>query len=47
VVFVSIQTPSIPNIEVATHAMMKNLASAADVTSTFISADPCIACAER
>ncbi len=47
VVFVSIQTPSIPNIEVATHAMMKNLTSAADVTSTFISADPCIACAER
>ncbi|MCK9314151.1 MAG: nickel-dependent hydrogenase large subunit [Methanocorpusculum sp.] len=47
VVFVSIQTPSIPNIEVASHAMMKNLASVADVTSTFISADPCIACAER
>lgn len=47
VVSVSIQTPSIPNIEVATHAMMKDLASAADVTSTFISADPCIACAER
>jgi len=47
VVYVSIQTPSIPNIEVASHAMMKNLASVADVTSTFISADPCIACAER
>lgn len=47
VVRVSIMTPSIPNIEVASHAMMKNLASAADVTSVFISADPCIACAER
>jgi energy-converting hydrogenase A subunit O len=47
VVVVSIQTPSIMNVEVGSHAMMKNLASTADVTSTFISADPCIACAER
>lgn len=47
VISVAIQTPSIMNVEVGTHAMMKNLASAADVTSTFISADPCIACAER
>lgn len=47
VVKVSIMTPSIPNIEVASHALMKNLSSAADVTSVFISADPCIACAER
>lgn len=47
VVRVAIQTPSIPNVEVASHAMMKNLASAADVTSVFISSDPCIACAER
>ncbi|MDO5844555.1 MAG: nickel-dependent hydrogenase large subunit [Methanocorpusculum sp.] len=47
VVRVAIQTPSIPNVEVASHAMMKNLTSAADVTSVFISSDPCIACAER
>ncbi|HJK79004.1 MAG TPA: nickel-dependent hydrogenase large subunit [Methanocorpusculum sp.] len=47
VISVAIQTPSIMNVEVGSHAMMKNLASAADVTSTFISADPCIACAER
>ena len=47
VISVAIQTPSIMNVEVGAHAMMKNLASAADVTSTFISADPCIACAER
>ncbi|MDR0981390.1 MAG: nickel-dependent hydrogenase large subunit [Methanocalculaceae archaeon] len=47
VISVAIQTPSIMNVEVGSHAMMKNLASAADVTSTFISTDPCIACAER
>ena len=47
VISVAIQTPSIMNVEVGSHAMMKNLASAADVTSTFISAEPCIAWAER
>jgi energy-converting hydrogenase A subunit O len=47
VISVAIQTPSIMNVEVASHIMMKDLASAADVTSVFISADPCIACAER
>lgn len=47
VISVAIQTPSLMNVEVAAHAMMKDLKSAADVTSTFISADPCIACAER
>jgi energy-converting hydrogenase A subunit O len=47
VLSVAIQTPSVMNVEVAAHAMMKNLSSAADVTSVFISADPCIACAER
>ncbi len=47
VISVAIQTPSIMNVETAAHVMMKDLASAADVTSVFISADPCIACAER
>jgi energy-converting hydrogenase A subunit O len=47
VMTISIQTPSIMNVEVGSHAMMKNLSSIADVTSTFISTDPCIACAER
>lgn len=47
VISVAIQTPSIMNVETASHIMMKDLASAADVTSVFISADPCIACAER
>lgn len=47
VISVAIQTPSIMNVEVGAHAMMKNLTSVADVTATFISADPCIACAER
>ncbi|MDO5845305.1 MAG: hypothetical protein Q4Q04_00110, partial [Methanocorpusculum sp.] len=47
VVSVAIQTPSIMNVETASHVLMKNLASIADVTSVFISADPCIACAER
>ncbi|MHC1626020.1 MAG: hydrogenase large subunit [Methanoculleaceae archaeon] len=44
---IAIRTPSIPNIEACTHSMMKNVASLADVTSTFISIDPCIACNER
>ncbi|MDR3101778.1 MAG: nickel-dependent hydrogenase large subunit [Methanocalculaceae archaeon] len=47
VISVAIQTPSIMNVEVGSHAMMRNLASIADVTATFISTDPCIACAER
>ncbi|MGC9434760.1 MAG: nickel-dependent hydrogenase large subunit [Methanomicrobiales archaeon] len=47
VVDIAIRTPSIANIEACTHFMMKQVASLADVTSTFISADPCIACNER
>lgn len=44
---IAIQTPSIMNIEACAHHMLKNVDSAADVTSTFISSDPCIACNER
>ena len=44
---VSIQTPSIMNIEACCHYMLKGVASLADVSSTFVSADPCIACTER
>jgi energy-converting hydrogenase A subunit O len=44
---VSIQTPSIMNIEACSHYMLKGVASLADVPSTFVSADPCIACTER
>ncbi|MDH7592832.1 MAG: nickel-dependent hydrogenase large subunit [Methanomicrobiales archaeon] len=44
---ISIQTPSIMNIEAAAHYMMTGAVSLADVTSIFISADPCIACTER
>jgi energy-converting hydrogenase A subunit O len=44
---VSIQTPSIMNIEACCHYMLKGVASLADVPSTFVSADPCIACTER
>ncbi len=47
VVDITIQTPSIMNIEACTHSMLKGVTSLADVTSTFISADPCIACMER
>lgn len=47
IVDISIQTPSIMNIEACTHYMLKGVASIADVPSTFISADPCIACTER
>jgi energy-converting hydrogenase A subunit O len=44
---ISIQTPSIMNIEACCHYMLKGAASIADVPSTFVSADPCIACTER
>ncbi|MBP2132336.1 energy-converting hydrogenase A subunit O [Methanomicrobium sp. W14] len=44
---IGIQTPSIMNIEACAHYMLKDADSAADVTSTFISSDPCIACNER
>jgi len=44
---ISIQTPSIMNIEACCHTMLVGVASLADVSSTFVSADPCIACTER
>ena len=44
---ISIQTPSIMNIEACCHYMLKGVSSLADVTSTFVSSDPCIACTER
>lgn len=44
---IAIQTPSIMNIEACCHYMLKGVASLADVPSTFVSADPCIACTER
>ncbi|OPX67016.1 MAG: F(420)H(2) dehydrogenase subunit D [Methanoregulaceae archaeon PtaB.Bin056] len=47
VVEISIQTPSIMNIEACCHYMLKGVASLADVPSTFVSSDPCIACTER
>ncbi len=47
VVDISIQTPSIMNIEAACHYLIRGVTSLADVTSTFVSVDPCIACTER
>lgn len=44
---IQIQTPSIMNIEACCHSMIVGVDSIADVTSTFISADPCVACTER
>ncbi|MDD1707320.1 MAG: nickel-dependent hydrogenase large subunit [Methanoregulaceae archaeon] len=44
---ISIQTPSIMNIEACCHYMLTGVASLADVSSTFVSSDPCIACTER
>lgn len=44
---ITIRTPSIMNIEACAHYMLNGVSSAADVTSTFISSDPCIACTER
>lgn len=42
-----IQTPSIMNIEACVHYMIPESYSIADVSATYISADPCIACTER
>ncbi len=47
IVEIQIQTPSIMNIEACCHEMIIGSDSIADVTSTFISADPCVACTER
>jgi len=47
IVDIAIQTPSIPNMQVCSHAMLIDAQSAADITSIFISSDPCIACTER
>jgi energy-converting hydrogenase A subunit O len=44
---IQIQTPSIMNIEACCHSMIIGSDSIADVTSAFVSADPCIACTER
>jgi energy-converting hydrogenase A subunit O len=44
---ISIQTPSIMNIEACVHYMIPGSGSIADVSSTYISSDPCIACTER
>ncbi|KLK87943.1 hypothetical protein SZ63_08075 [Methanoculleus sediminis] len=44
---IAIRTPSIMNIEACAHFMVEDATSIADVTSTFISSDPCIACNER
>jgi energy-converting hydrogenase A subunit O len=47
IIDIQIQTPSIMNIEACCHEMIIGADSIADVTSTFVSADPCIACTER
>lgn len=44
---IGIRTPSIMNIEACVHYMIKGVLSAADITATYISSDPCIACNER
>ncbi len=44
---IAIRTPSIMNIEACAHYMIRGVLSAADITSTFISSDPCVACTER
>ena len=44
---ISIRTPSIMNIDSCARYMLKDVATVADAVSTYASADPCIACAER
>ena len=47
IVDIAIRTPSIMNIEACVHYMIPGVTSVADITATFISSDPCIACCER
>ncbi|KUG21089.1 energy conserving hydrogenase eha large subunit [hydrocarbon metagenome] len=47
IIDITVRTPSIMNIEACTHHMINDVTSVADVTSTFISSDPCVACTER
>ena len=44
---ISIRTPSIMNIDSCAKYMLKDVATVADAVTTYASADPCIACAER
>ncbi len=44
---ISVQTPSIMNMDACAHYMLKGADSAADITAVFISSDPCISCNER
>ncbi|PWR72455.1 nickel-dependent hydrogenase large subunit [Methanospirillum stamsii] len=44
---IAIQTPSIMNIEACARYMIPGGTSVADVTSAYISSDPCVACTER
>jgi energy-converting hydrogenase A subunit O len=47
IIDIQIQTPSIMNIEACCHEMIIGSDSIADVTSAFVSSDPCVACTER
>jgi len=47
IIDITIRTPSIMNIEACAHYMIPDATSIADVSSTFISSDPCVACTER
>ncbi|WP_409200945.1 nickel-dependent hydrogenase large subunit [Methanobrevibacter sp. DSM 116169] len=44
---ISVRTPSIMNIDSCAKYMLKNVETVSDAISTYASADPCIACAER
>jgi energy-converting hydrogenase A subunit O len=44
---ISIRTPSIMNIDSCAKYMLKDVATISDAVTTYASADPCIACAER
>lgn len=44
---ISIRTPSIANLDACAKYMLQDVATVADAVSTYASADPCIACAER
>ena len=44
---ISIRTPSISNMDACAKYMLKDVPTVADAVSTYASADPCIACAER
>ena len=44
---ISIRTPSIANMDSCAKYMIRDVPTIADAVATYVSCDPCVACAER